>query len=309
MDRHVMREGARASRARSGLSLTLVVMACVCAVVGGLTLYLREEVLDSHAFADRAVAAVHQPTVQHVLARRITVQLIEPGFPDLVAGRPLISSAVRVAVTSPPFAHVIRLAALHGHRLLFQRNGGNAVFDIADAGKVVSSALQSISPKLASEIPKRTEAILLTLRKRSFASKTLRLGETVRLLGFVLPPVALAMFLLAIAIAPERRRALTRCAVAVGVTGVLFAIAFVLVRRYVVSTAHGANEVSSAEARSVVNELFGALLGDLLTWTLAIAAIAWVVAAASSTVLSPYSPADGLRRLWAGLPRPVSPRG
>src|SRR5947209_4730320 len=190
----------------------LVLVAAVLALVGGVTLYLREEVVDSQAFADRAVEAVHQPTVQHVVARQITVQLIEPGFPDLVAGRPVISSAVRVAVTSAPFAHVIRLAALHGHRLLFQRNGGNAVFDIADAGKVVS-------------------------------------------------------------------------------------------------TAHGANEVSSAEARSVVNELFGALLGDLLTWTLAIAAIAWVVAAASSTVLSPYSPADGLRRLWAGLPRPVSPRG
>src|SRR5947209_9867358 len=177
----------------------LVLVAAVLALVGGVTLYLREEVVDSQAFADRAVAAVHQPTVQHVVARQITVQLIEPGFPDLVAGRPVISSAVRVAVTSAPFAHVIRLAALHGHRLLFQRNGGNAVFDIADAGKVVSSALQSISPKLASEIPKRTEAILLTLRKRSFASKTLRLGETVLLRGVVRPPVALAMVLLAIA--------------------------------------------------------------------------------------------------------------
>ena len=142
-----------------------------------MSLYLRDEVLDSQAFADRAVEAVQQPTVQHVLAREITVQLIEPGFPDLIAGRPLISSAVRVAVTSKPFARVIRLVALHGHRLLFQRGGGNAVFDIADAGKVVSSALQNISPKLAREIPKQTEAVLLTLRKRSFASTTLRISE------------------------------------------------------------------------------------------------------------------------------------
>src|SRR5882757_8967980 len=84
-------------RARSGLSLVLVVIACLAALVGGVTLYLREEVLDSQAFADRAVEAVHEPTVQHVLARRITVQLIEPAFPDLLAGRPLISTAVRIA--------------------------------------------------------------------------------------------------------------------------------------------------------------------------------------------------------------------
>jgi hypothetical protein len=296
------------SRARSGLSLALVVIASLLALVGGVTLYLREEVLDSHAFADRAVEAVHQPTVQHVLARRITVQLIEPGFPDLIAGRPLISSAVRVAVTSKPFARVIRLAALHGHRLLFQRNGGNAVFDIADAGKVISSALQNISPKLAREIPKRTEAVLLTLRKRNFASKTLRLSETVRLLGFVLPPVAIALLAIAIAIAPDRRRALTRAAVAIGVTGIAFAIAFVLFRRYYVSTVRGVNEISTSEARAAVDELWGALLGDLLAWILAITAVAWVVAAASSTVLAPYSPSVGLRRLWAAAPRPVSPR-
>src|SRR5437899_9480406 len=100
------------SRARSGLSLVLVVIGCALALVGGVTLYLREEVLDSQSFADRAVEAVHQPTVQHVVARQITVQLIEPGFPDLIAGRPAISTAVRIAVTSKPFAHVIRLAAL-----------------------------------------------------------------------------------------------------------------------------------------------------------------------------------------------------
>jgi hypothetical protein len=284
-------------------------VASLAALVGGVTLYLREEVLDSQSFADRAVEAVHQPTVQHVIARKITVQVIEPGFPDLIAGRPLISSAVRVAVTSKPFERVIRLAALHGHRLLFQRHGGNAVFDIADAGKVISSALQNISPKLAKELPKRTEAVLLTLRNRSFATTTLRLSETVRLLGFVLPPVALVLFGLAIAIAPDRRRALTRCAVGIGVTGILFTIAFVLFKRYYVSTVRGVNDVSTSEARGAVDELWGALLGDLITWTLGITAVAWVVAAASSTVLPAYSPSEGLRRLWAAVPRPDSNRG
>jgi hypothetical protein len=284
----------------------LVVIACLAALVGGVTLYLREEVLDSQAFADRAVEAVHEPTVQHVLARRITVQLIEPGFPDLVAGRPIISSAVRAVIVSKPFERVIRLAALHGHRLLFQRSGGNAVFDIADAGKVVSSALKNISPKLAAALPKKTEAILLTLRKRSFAGKTLRLSETVRLLGYVLPPVALALFVSALAVAPDRRRALTRCAVGVGVTGVLFAIAFVLFRRYYISTVRGVNEISTSEARSAIDEIWGAFLGDMLTWTLAITAIAWVVAAAASTVLPAYSASARLRRAWAAIPRPTS---
>ncbi len=294
------------SRARSWLSLVLVVIGCGLVLVGGVTLYLREEVLDSQAFADRAVEAVHEPAVQHVLARRLTVQLIEPGFPDLIAGRPIISSAVRAVIVSKPFERVIRLAALHGHRLLFARNGGNAVFDIADAGKVVSSALQNISPKLAASLPKKTEAILLTLRKRSFASKTLRLSETVRLFGYFMLPVGLALFALAVAIAPDRRRALTRAAVGIGVTGILFAIAFVLFRRYYVSTIRGVNEISTSEAKSAVDEIWGAFLGDLLTWALVITVIAWVVAASASTVLPAYSASDGLRRAWGAIPRPAS---
>ncbi len=88
-------------------------------------------------------------------------------------------------------------------------------------------------------------------------------------------------------------------------TGILFAIAFVLLRRYYVSTVRGVNEISTSEAKSAVDEIWGAFLGDLLTWTLAITAIAWVVAAAASTVLPAYSPAAGLGALGA-IPRPAT---
>src|SRR5947207_205605 len=83
----------------------------------------------------------------------------------------------------------------------FER-GGNAVFDIADAGTVVSSALRTLAPRIASEIPRHTDVIIATLRKRSFATETLRFADTVRVLGLVLPPVAIALFVLAVAVAP-----------------------------------------------------------------------------------------------------------
>jgi hypothetical protein len=306
-----LRVGAESRRGklRGALSVALIVLAALAALLGGVTLYLREEVLDSAAFAGRTVAAVRQPALQHVVARQITSQLLEPAVPDLLAARPIVSTAVRIAVSSKQFAPVVRLAALHGHRLLFQRNGGNAVFDVADAGRVVSSALRNLSPKLAKELPNRVEAILLTLRRRSFAASTLRLAETVRLLGIVLPPVALALLAVAIAIAPARRSALTRGAVAIGVTGAAAVIAFLLLRRYVVADTRGVQSISTKEARGAVDALFGAYLGDLLTWALAVTVVAWIVAAAASTVLVPYSPAQGLERLRGLVPRPASNRG
>ena len=298
----------RASGARNVLSVVVVLLATLAALTGGLALYVREEIFNSSAFAERAVDAVHQPGLQRVVAREIAVQVVEPGAPDLVAARPAIESAAKLVVGSEQFAPLIRVAADHGHRLLFERNGGNAVFDLADAGTVISGALRTLAPRIAKEIPSRTDTILLTLRRRSFATETLRFAETVRIAGILLPVVAVMLFALAIVIAANRRRAITLSGIAVGVTGVAFAIALELVRRYVVSHVYGSNELSNADVRGAVGDLWGAYLGDLMTWALASAVVAWIVAAASAPVLAPYAPAAGLKRLLDLARQPATRR-
>jgi hypothetical protein len=117
-----------------------------------VTLYVREEILDSSAFGDRAVSAVQRPVLRHVVAREIAVQILEPALPDLIAARPVVESAADIAVGSKPFSPVIRLAAEHGHRLLFQRNGRNVVFDLENASTVVASALNTLAPKLGPKL-------------------------------------------------------------------------------------------------------------------------------------------------------------
>src|SRR5947207_7555820 len=201
----------RLKRSRGVISVTLIVLASIAALVGGVVLYAREEIVSTPAFADRAADALAEPHVQAVVSREVTVQLLEPALPDAVAARPVIQSAVKFAIGTPAFRSVFRLAAVHAHRLVFSR-GGNAVFDIADAGSVVSSALRTVAPKIAAEIPKRTDAILLTLRRRGFADTTLRVADNIRVLGWILPFVAVALFALAIAVARDRRRAITRSA-------------------------------------------------------------------------------------------------
>jgi hypothetical protein len=291
--------GARESRSRGALSVALVVLASLMALGGGLTLYVREELVDSSAFAERAVDAVHEPTLQRVVAREIAVQVLEPAVPDLVAGRPFVQEAVRFVIGSEPFGNVIRTAALHGHRLLFERNGGNAVFDIADAGSAIAPALRTLAPSIADEIPKHAETVLLTIRKRSFAAHTLRIADAVRPLGFVLPALAVVLFALAIVIAPNRRVAITRSAIGVGVTGIALALTLELSRRYVVSHVFGTGELTNADVRGAVDELWGSYLDDLATWTLLLGGVAWMVAAGSSSVLAPYSSRARLAQLWA----------
>lgn len=293
------------NRSRGAISVTLVVLASISFLVGGVVLYAREEIVSTPAFADRAVDALAEPQVQSAVSREITVQLLEPGLPDAVAARPAVQAAVRLAIGTPAFRSVFRLAAVHAHRLVFSR-GRNAVFDIADAGSVVSSALKTLAPKIAAQIPARTDAVLLTLRRRGFADTTLNVADTIRVLGWVLPFVALALYAAAIAVARDRRRAITRSAVGLGLVTVAFAIFLELLRRYAVAHVFGSGELSNADVRGAVDELWGAFFDDLMTWTLAFAAAAWLLAAASSSMLAPYSAAALIRRSREFLASPKS---
>lgn len=298
----------RAGWVRQSLSTGLVVLASVALLAGGVTLYAREEIFKPSAFADRALDAVHEPVLQRVVSREIAVQILEPSVPDLVAVRPVVSSGVRLLITSGVLAPILRLAAENGERVLFERGGGNAVFQIADAGTVVSSALRTLAPDVARDLLPRAEAVLLTLRRRSFATESLRVADRVRLLGIVLPALALFLFVLAVVLAPRRRQAVTRSAVAVGLTGIAFVIVFELTRRYVLSHLYGSGYLTNSDIRGAAGELWGAYLDDLLTWALACTAAAWLVAAASGSLLAPYAGGAGLRHLIALARRPLGAR-
>jgi hypothetical protein len=293
---------------RAPLSLALVVLAAALAFAGGVTLYVRTEIVASHAFADRAVDALERDPLRRVVSREITVQLVERGSADLVSARPVVESVVGFVVRTQPFRRVFRSAAFNANRLLFVREGGNAAFDLADVGTVVASALRGVSPTVARRIPPDAAARLLELRKRSFATSTLRFADHVRMLGIVLPLLAVVALAFAIAVAPDRPRAITRAGVALGVAGAALAIALVVARAYVVHHVYGSDEVTNAEVRDAAGALWDAYFHDLLVWALGLGALALVVGAASASLLQPFSAADSLARVRGRLRRPSPAR-
>jgi hypothetical protein len=297
------------ARARSTISISVIALAAVAAVIGATTLYMRAEVIDSGAFADHAVTSIQKPAVSEVVAREIVVQGFERVTPDIRAARPILQSAVATLLRSEQIAGLVRAAANHGHRLLFNRGKANAAFDVADAGTVAASALRTVAPNIARRIPPQTDAVLLSLKKRSFAAETLRIAEHVRLLGILLPILALALIALGIFVAPDRRRAITHLGVAIGVASIVAAVAFELTRLYVTSHVYGTAELTNASVRAAVGGIWDAYFGELMTLTWGVCILAWVVAASSSSVLSPYSGWAALRRGSALVRRPVGPRG
>jgi hypothetical protein len=293
---------------RTATSIALAVLAAAALVLGGAALYARQELLDSHAFADRTVSALAKPAVRRVASQELVVQVIDRGSPDLIAARPLVTAVVDTLVGTEQFREVVHLAAEQAHRLLFDR-GGNVAFSIADAGRVVISAIQTLSPKIAAKIPSNLDARLLDLRRQSFAVRTLRAADKIRTLGIWLPLLGLVLLAAAIAVAPHRRRAITRCAAALAVAGTALFVDLILVRHSTIVNLFGSGELTNADVRGAAGALWDSYLGDFSNWALGLALLGTIVAAASASLLRPYTAEAGLARLRERLRRPRSRRG
>ena len=137
------------------LALFLAVLAAVATIGAVLALYLRFEVAERDAFADRAAAAFDRPEVRRVVAREVVVQLIDRGSTDLVAARPVLEGVVEALVGTPPFQRLVRAAAAQSHQVLFERDDNSLVFDLADVSTVVLSGMRSVSPDIARRVPGR----------------------------------------------------------------------------------------------------------------------------------------------------------
>jgi hypothetical protein len=291
-------KGGVSAKTRAMTSVVLVVVGGVLLLVGVLALYAREHVIDQESFADRAADALADDEVRSVVTRELVVNLIDQGSTDLIAARPLIEQVVNAALDTGAFREVFREAAVEANRILFVRDRDNAAFRISDAYQVIRFGLRSIAPEVAREIPPDLDVALLTLKRRDFAREALDVADGVRVLGIVLPLVALLTLAVAVAVAPDRRVAVLRSGIAVGSVGVVLAIAMLIVRQRVLANVFGEDELTDEEVQGAVAGLLDAFLGDLFVWALALG-LAGLIVGAAAAALDPVrveDPAVRLRR-------------
>ncbi|MEA2445732.1 MAG: hypothetical protein QOJ12_3024 [Thermoleophilales bacterium] len=287
-------------RARRRLTATvLVVVGAAFLLVGGVTLYARETLFDEHAFAQRATRTLQDEDVRKALDDQILDQVIADGGSELLSFRPALETVIHGVLDSDPFKQVFRKAAVHVHRVLFDRRRESIILDLADAGIAISGAAKAISPALAKHIPTDIKPGLIKLTKRDWATRTLDVADHVRFLGVLLPLLALVCFAAAILLAADRRLMFIRVGGALAVVAALTLIALFIGRSVLLSTLEHHTET----VRHAVGASWDAFLDDLHTWALLVGGTGLIVAAAASSILHPVegSPAGRLRALvtWA----------
>jgi len=266
----------------------LAVVAAIAAVGAIVALYLKAEIANRDRFANRTVAALDDPAVRDVVARQVVVNVIERGSPDLISARPLLETAVETVVSTGPFRSLVRTTAQQAHSLLFEH--GNAfVFDVADTGTVVLSAVRSLAPDIAAKLPANADSTLIDLRERPFAQDTLRAADQLRKIAIVLPILALLLLLGAIALARDRGRAFARFALALGVVATVAEIALGTARTLVLRSLEGTEEIPTADLRAAAGGVWDALLGDLAGLLLIAAIVGFVLAAGVLSAVDPQA--------------------
>jgi hypothetical protein len=282
-------------RTRLAVSIALTVIGAVLLLVGGLALYLRQEIVDEDAFAERATQTLQEDAVSHAVSRELAAEVSNAGPPQLVSARPILESVFEALIGTQPFERIFDQATRQANRLLFTREK-TAVLKLEDAVTVLRSALEGANPKLAEKIPKNVQPELAKLEDRDFGTTTIEAADDVRTLGIALPLLALVVFAAGVVVAPDRRSAITRSGIAVGVVGVLAVVALTVLRSLVVGGLEG-DVLEPDEVKAAGNAIWDGFFGDLRGWAFAVGAAGLIVAAASASLLEPIEVAERAERL------------
>ena len=293
---------------RSGVSYALTVIGALLLLVGGISLYLREEIVDHDAFVQRSTAVLEDDAVRHAVARELAAEVSNAGPPQLVSARPILEGVFEALIDTEPFRQVFEQAAGQANKLMFTRER-TVVVTLKDAVTVLRSALEGANPKLAKKIPKDVEPQLAKLSDSKFAAKALHFADDIRLYGLLFPLLAIVAFAAGIATAPDRRAGVTRTGLAIGIDGVFLVIALTAIEAYLVSHLEG-EILTQDELRAAASAIWDGFFGDLRSWAMGVGIAGLVLAAASSSLWAPTDVTDRVGRLHRRLTtEPETTRG
>jgi hypothetical protein len=282
-------------RSRRLLAQGLVVVASLVMLLALVAGYARHALVDSDQFANRATEALRADSVKTLIAERITDQVVLKNNRDLIAARPIIESIAGDVVTSQAFTALFRSGVRDVHRALFLRDQNTLTLTVADVGTVLAAAVQVLRPKLADDLERTGGVSLITADIGSVSATAARIADDIKLLALLLLVLGVVLVGAAIAVAPDRRRAVVALGIGAACAGVLLVVALGVGRSIAVKGLEDPDEQAAARA------VWDAFLGDLRNagWILAISGA--IAAAAAASLIRPVELGAPMRRAvaWA----------
>lgn len=272
--RHAGEAASRNTRRR--LSIAVIALAGFTLAAAALALYVQRNIFEPARFADHAQTALGSPAVRSVAAEQLTEQLIDQIDPDLIAVRPVLDAASAALIDTTAFKRLFRSAVLQTHRAVIEQDLDSAALVLANVGVLVSESLRKLSPDVARQVPEGFDARLTQLAENSWESDVAAIAARTDRLAWVLPLVALLLFAGGVAVAPDRRKALSQCGLAAAGAGAG------LIAAYSFTHSLAIHHVASGVDRDAADDIWHELMGGALYMAVAIATAGSALAAAAA---------------------------
>jgi hypothetical protein len=262
---------------RTLLAAVLGLLAMLAILLALLAHYVNHTLVNSSNFANRAVSVLQTPGVQSLIVQAVTDRIVaEAGNETRL--QPLIQSAVVNAVSSSAVDEEFRSAATSLQSQLVSGTADQLTLRLPNIGSAIASDISSQSPELADEIRNvGTITVLNAHIPTSDANDVHHLASASKdspelLIGAIL------LGLLALIVAPNRRRAVFGLGLGATVGGVA-AVVIYLGGRGIVD-----GEFSGADAQLAAHAVWSEYLGGLETSGIVLACVGVVIATVAALV-------------------------
>lgn len=240
----------------------LAVAAVVLGLLGGVSVYVRDQIVDERAFAQRAVAALDRDEVHDAIVGEVTAQVRER-VPGGVASDAQLQRIVGRVVDSRSFRRAFRLRALDADRVLFERGDASAAtLRLGD----VMPAFDAVAPRLGALLDPSATARLLTLRGDSLGISMPRIADAADTLARVAPPLAALALLGSLLLASSRRGVLRILGAGALIAGALVLAGLSVGRSFALDAAEAGSGITVAQTRDAIGAAWDAYAGDLRPW-------------------------------------------
>lgn len=244
-------------RARQLLAAVLAVVAGAAAVGAVAAWYVRDEVVERRAFADRAAGALERPAVRRAVREQLTARVVAQ-VPAAGVVRGQLVQTVDAIVETRRFRRAFRRAAAQVGDALFRADGDDAVLRI-DVGDLLAAA----DPRLASALPAGLPTGVVRLRAEHRGLGTRRAAELVDALALALPVIAACALGLALLASARRWRTSAWAGVAAVASGALLLAGLAVGRAAAFTRIGGSGALTADQARAAADAVVAAYLDDL----------------------------------------------
>ncbi|MEO1061416.1 MAG: hypothetical protein AAFZ07_08355 [Actinomycetota bacterium] len=259
------------------LATALVVAASSLLVIGALTAYARDNILDAGEFADRGAATLDDPDVRSFVAREAVDGLVELR-PDLLSVRPILLAATEFILDSDTAADILRFGLAETHATLLSGSDDTVTVRLADLLLIVNAQVRALQPELAEELPDDLTDTLVTVVTRDQLTDLVDAADDVRAAAILLPLLALVGYGAAIAAARHRRRELVPVGAGIAVVGGVLVVGERLGSR-----------IADRTAGRAAAAVWDSYAGDLTTWGLVLVAVGTALGAGAAAMLRPLT--------------------